>query len=79
MTQGQQKLIKLLAECSMLSGSFDRRFVLDLVKKPVEYQLTDRQKYHIKRLVYKYRNQLKNQGVEITMEPANGDQQKLPF
>lgn len=84
MTQGQHKLIQLLAECSMLSGSFDRRFVLDLAKKPIEYNLTDRQKYHLKRLVYKYRHQLKNKGVEITMGPAdmeraNGDQQKLPL
>lgn len=82
MTQTQHKLIKLLAECPMLPGSFDRRFVLDLAKKPIEYQLTDRQKFRIKQLVYKYRNHLKDKGVEITLEPAgreptNDDQQKL--
>jgi hypothetical protein len=77
MTQGQYKLIQLLAECPMLSGSWDRKFILNLSKKPIEYNLSDRQKDNIKRLAYKYRHHLKDKGVEIIMEPANGNQQKL--
>lgn len=77
MSKDTYDLIQKLNSCTMLPGSWDKRFIRDLAAKPTDFQLTDRQEYHLKRLAYKYRRQLAGKGVEIVVE-AN-EQQKLPL
>lgn len=71
MTDAQAQLIQALARCSMLPGTFDKRFTHDLAEKPRGYALSDRQDEFVRRLAYKYRKQLAAQNPNLaTPRPA---------
>ncbi len=54
MTDQQKEIVTALYNCSMLPGSWNKRFVRTIVDKP---ELTDEQNEWIYRLLYTYRKQ----------------------
>lgn len=68
MTEAQSQLIQALTRCSMLPGTFDKRFAHDLAEKPANYALSDRQDEFVRRLAYKYRKQIAAQNPNLAVE-----------
>lgn len=68
MTDAQYQLIQALSRCSMLPGTWDKRFTHDLAEKPKTYALSDRQDEFVRRLAYKYRKQITAQHPNLAIE-----------
>lgn len=63
MTADEIKIARALYHCSMLPGTFDKRFIADMYsnsQKQMPKQLSDKQNEILFRLCYKYRNQIPN-------------------
>lgn len=62
MTKAEFGLIWCLSGCSFLSGSFEKRFVRDMVTKSLDYELSEKQLVYLMYLRHRYRKQLSARG-----------------
>lgn len=60
MTQQEKEIIFKLANCSMLPGSFDKRYInCMLINANIDnYEISDKGKVFLNKLLYKYRRQI---------------------
>lgn len=59
MTEDQYAKMQRLACCSMLPGSWDKRFIRNVSAMPIETELSASQAEQVERLWHKYRRQHK--------------------
>jgi len=57
--------IKALDRCRFLPGSWDKRFAQGLASKRIDDELTEKQVFWLKKLVYKYRKQIERRSPEF--------------
>ena len=60
MTKTQIDAIQILSRCTFAPATTAKRFVRDMSTKSSDYELSDKQKSYLWKLVYQYRGQHKN-------------------
>lgn len=58
MTKEQRSKLEALDRCTMLPGSWDKRFIRDMKGQPADFVPSEKQSEMIEKLYHRYRRQL---------------------
>jgi hypothetical protein len=79
MTYEEKQIINMLITCSFLPGSNDKKFVYNMkAKMQYDYQLSDKQKTYLYKLLHRYRKQIGIQRHSLYCTICGNQQRALP-